>query len=104
MGEERRGQQRVALSLDVRWQSLSGKHAARISDMSMGGCYFESLGQVTVGELIRFEVQLPSGRWLPLVGTVVYHLPTMGFGVQFRNLTETQKQVVESLLDYIEGR
>lgn len=100
MGEERRVAERVPLMLELRWQSLSGKHTARISDMSVGGCYVETMGQVTVGELIRFEVQLPTGRWMPLVGEVVYHLPGMGFGIRYRNLTEGQRQMIESLLDY----
>ncbi len=100
MAEERRSQQRVPLVLDVRWQSLSGKHPARISDMSLSGCYIETMGQVSVGDVVRFEVQLPTGRWMPLIGEVVYHLPGMGFGLRFKMMTETQKSMVESLLDY----
>ncbi|MBD0371685.1 MAG: PilZ domain-containing protein [Pyrinomonadaceae bacterium] len=101
MAEERRGEERVPLMLDLRWESLSGKHTARISDMSLGGCYVETIGQVTVGEVIRFEVQLPTGRWMPLIGDVVYHLPGMGFGIRFRTLTEGQRQMIDSLLDYV---
>lgn len=104
MSEERRSDERVPVTLEVRWGSLSGQRSARISDISMGGCYVEALGQVTMGELIRFEVQLPTGRWLPLVGEVVYHLPSMGFGMRFRNLTETQKEVIASLIDYMVGK
>jgi hypothetical protein len=103
MEDERRNAERVPLMLELRWQSLSGKHTARISDMSMGGCYVETIGQVTVGDLIRFEVQLPTGRWMPLVGEVAYYLPAMGFGLRFRSLTETQRQMVASLLDYVRG-
>jgi hypothetical protein len=104
MADERRSEERVPLLLDIRWGRLSGKHTARISDMSLSGCYVESLGQVTVGELIRFEVQLPAGGWMPLVGEVVYHLPSMGFGVRFRPLTETQKEMIISLLDYVKPK
>ena len=103
MSEERRAQERVPLMLELRWQSLSGKHTARISDISMGGCYVETMGQVTIGDLIRFEVQLPTGRWMPLIGEVVYQLPGMGFGLRFRSLTESQKQMIASLLDYVKG-
>lgn len=101
MAEERRRDERVPLALDVRWESLSGKHSARISDMSLSGCYVEAMGQVSVGEIIRFEVQLPTGRWLPLIGEVVYHLPAMGFGLRFRSLTSTQREVIASLLDFV---
>lgn len=104
MAEERRKAERVPLMLELRWQSLSGRHTARISDMSMGGCYVETMAQVTMGEVIRFEVQLPTGRWLPLVGEVVYHLPAMGFGVQFKSMTETQREMLGNLLDYMKGK
>lgn len=101
MSDERRGEERVPLALDVRWESLSGKHSARISDMSLSGCYIETMGQAAVGEMIRFEVQLPTARWMPLVGEVVYYLPSMGFGVRFRTLTESQREMIASLLDYV---
>lgn len=101
MAEERRGAERVPLMLELRWQSLSGKNTARISDMSLSGCYVETFAQVTVGELIRFEVQLPTERWMPLIGEVVYHLPAMGFGMRFKGLTEGQKEMIASLLDYV---
>jgi hypothetical protein len=100
MTEERRNQERVPLVLEVRWHSLSGKHTARISDLSLSGCYIETMAQVSVDETIRFEVQLPTERWLPLVGEVVYHLPPMGFGVRFKLLTGMQREVIESLVDY----
>lgn len=103
MSEERRSDERVPVTLEVRWSSLSGQRSARISDISMGGCYVEALAPVTMGEIIRFEVRLPTGRWMPLVGEVAYHLPSMGFGMRFRNLTETQTEVIASLLDYMRG-
>src|ERR1043165_990601 len=103
MSEERRAEERIPLFLKRRWKSLSGKHTARISDISLGGCYVETMGQVTMGDLIRFEVQLPTGRWMPLIGEVVYHLPGMGFGLRFRTLTESQKQMIASLINYVKG-
>lgn len=100
MAEERRRAERVPLVLEVRWESLSGKHSARINDLSMNGCYVETMGQVAVGEVVRFEVHLPTGRWMPLIGEVVYHLPAMGFGLQFRTMTRTQREALASLIDY----
>jgi hypothetical protein len=104
MSEDRRVEERVPLMLELRWESLSGKRAARISDMSRSGCYVETIAPVTVGELIRFEVQLPTGRWLPLIGDVVYQLPGMGFGLRFRNLTPAQRDVIASLLEYVKEK
>lgn len=99
MEDERRGERRFPLPLEVRWESLSGKYAARISDLSLGGCYIESLAQVVVGEELRFEIQLPTGLWMPLRGTVVYHHPNLGFGVHFARLTLMERNLLARVLD-----
>jgi hypothetical protein len=100
MPNERRITDRVPLPLEARWGSESGKHTARVSDISLGGCYMESLGQVTVGEVIMFEVQLPTGRWMPLKGHVAYHHPNMGFGVQFKKLTELEANLLRDIVEF----
>ena len=100
MAEERRRDERIPLILEVRWEGLSGKHVARISDISLSGCFVESLGQVSVGELVRFEIQLPTSRWMPLRGEVVYHLASLGFGVQFMGLTTMERNLLAHVIDY----
>jgi hypothetical protein len=91
---------RVLLPLEARWEGLSGRHTARISDLSLGGCYIETLGQVTIGEEISFDIQLPTQNWMPLRGKVIYHFPNMGFGVQFLDLSELESNVLENLIEY----
>jgi hypothetical protein len=98
---DRRQQERMPLLLDVQWESLSGKHSARITDISRGGCYIESLGQVTVGETIRFKIQLPTGRSMSLGGKVMYHHPNLGFGVCFDDLTEQDHNALAQLLEVL---
>lgn len=99
MEGERRGEQRYLLPLEVRWESLSGKYAARINDLSLSGCYIESLARVTSGEEIHFEIQLPTGFWMPLRGTIVYQQPNFGFGVKFGHLTLMERNVLSRVLD-----
>ncbi len=98
MTKERRRYERVRLPLEMRWQGGSGKHEARIYDLSLGGCYIESLGQVTLGERIRFEVQLPAGTWMPFQAKVVHCQERTGFGVEFVYLTELQRRVLAELV------
>jgi c-di-GMP-binding flagellar brake protein YcgR len=97
---ERRRDERIALPLEAHYEALSGKYVARLSDVSLGGCYVESLAQVSVGETIRFEIQLPTGRWLPLQGEVVYHHPHLGFGVRFTDLSELEREMLASIIEY----
>jgi hypothetical protein len=98
--DERRQCERVRLPLEVRWEGLSGRHAARVYDLSLSGCYVETLGQVTRGERIRFEVELPTGRWLSLEGEVMHEQPNMGFGLRLVNLSETSLGMLAHLLEY----
>ena len=90
----------MRLPLELRWEGLSGRHVARVYDLALGGCYIETLGQVTQNEGIRFEIQLPTGRWMSLSGEVVHYQPNMGFAVRFTNLSEAERELLASLLDY----
>jgi hypothetical protein len=100
MPEERRNYERVMLPLEARWEGQSGRYSARISDISLGGCFIESLGQVTVDENISFEVQLPTGNWMPLTGTVVYQYSNIGFGVRYRELSELERNLLADVIEY----
>jgi hypothetical protein len=98
MRENTRHDPRYLLPLEVHWESISGKHEARISDISLGGCYMESLAQVVVGEEIHFEIQLPTGGRMPLRGEVIYHQPNLGFGVRFTNLSVMERNVLAHVI------
>ncbi|MBV9958284.1 MAG: PilZ domain-containing protein [Acidobacteria bacterium] len=100
MSEERRNHERVLLPLEVRWEGQSGRHTARISDISLGGCFIESLGQVSDGERIRFQIQMPTGNWMPLSGLVVYSYPNIGFGVRFREVSEAERDLLAGVIEY----
>jgi hypothetical protein len=103
VSDERRNAERVPLTLEVHWEGLSGQRTARISDLSLGGCYIESLGHVIIGETIVFDILLPTGRVLPVRGEVVYHLPTLGFGVRFVGVTDLERTLLANLIDYVRG-
>ena len=98
MTDERRRYRRALRLLEIRWEDLSGKYNARVTDISPDGCYIESIGKVTVGQQIRFEIQLPTGSWMPFCGDVVNHHPNLGFGVRFIGLTEQDKRVLAQTL------
>jgi hypothetical protein len=99
MTEERREEQRKEITLEVRWEGGSGRHPARISDLGLGGCYLDTLGGVTVGEIISLDIKLPSGEWLPLRGSVAFHHPGLGFSVCFTFLTDEEQQQLSELIN-----
>ncbi len=100
MEDDRRRYERVRIPLDARWEGLSGRHEARVYDLSLSGCYIESSGQVQVEERVRFEIQSPSGRWLSLQGKVRHFQPNFGFAVHFTEPSEAQMSSLAALLAY----
>lgn len=83
-----RKDERVSFLTEVDLEFASGKRAARISDISMGGCYLESIIQVQKGERFNLEIKLTSGECMQFTGEVAYAFEGMGFGVKFIDLND----------------
>ena len=96
--EERRSTPRLTVSLDAVWDGANGNHPARITDLSLGGCYMDTVGEAMTGEIVCFRVSLADGDWLYLEGEVRHHTPKTGFGVRFLELEEQQAEKIEALL------
>ena len=98
MTDNRRTDERVSTNLSVRWEGLSGKHEARLEDVSLGGCFVNTAGRVDPGEIVVFEIKLPSGEWLTLRGEVVSFQQGIGFGVVFSFLTDDEERALRELI------
>src|ERR1044072_6858299 len=96
--DERRSKPRLNVSLDAVWHGESGRQSARVTDLSEGGCYLDTVGEVLKGELVAFRILLPDDDWLYLEGEVKHHRPGRGFGVQFVDLNEEQTDNLSRLL------
>jgi hypothetical protein len=97
MTEERRKSARVRLNLTARYDGLSGTYEARLEDISLGGCFVNTPGQVNVGEMITVDIKM-SSEWLHLRGEVTVYHPGIGFGVAFRLLTDDQERKLKELI------
>lgn len=98
MTNNRRTDERVSTNLAVRWDGQSGRHEARIEDVSVGGCFVNTTGRVDLGEVVSLSVRLPSGEWLPLRGEVVSYQQGIGFGLLFSFLTDEEEQALRELI------
>ena len=99
---DRRTEKRWDVCLDAVWDGKSGNYQARVTDLSEGGCYVDSLGEAVIGEVIVFKLQLPNGEWLELSGEVAHQTPPLGFGLRFVTLTDEQREKLRSLLDHLQ--
>lgn len=105
MSDERRRQGRVPALIEVLWESGSGKYESRTGDINTGGCYIDSMGEVAVGEIIRFKLRLPNEEWIVVKGEVVFKYPNAGFGVRFLSISsEADRKRLEWLVKAEEYR
>jgi hypothetical protein len=89
---------RVAVPLAVILACTSGNPEVRISDLSTGGCYVDSIAPVQPEEIVCLKLLLPNDRTETLYGTVVYVHQGIGFGVQFNDMTREKRTVLEQLV------
>ena len=97
--DDRRSKPRLSVHLDAVWDGGEERHSARVTDLSEGGCYLDTVGEVRAGEIVAFRVLLPDDQWLYLEGEVRHHRHGAGFGVQFVDLNEEQTQNLQRLLE-----
>ncbi|HEV7858685.1 MAG TPA: PilZ domain-containing protein [Pyrinomonadaceae bacterium] len=98
MSDVARKHKRVPALLNVIWEGVAGKHEARTSDITVAGCFIDTLGHVRVGETIKFKLCLPAGNAIELQGEVVHKYPNVGFGVRFTNISEPDRKRLEWLV------
>jgi PilZ domain-containing protein len=96
--DDRRSKPRLSVYLDAVWHGGEERHSARVTDLSEGGCYLDTVGEVMVGEIVAFRVLLPDDDWLYLEGEVRHHRHGVGFGVRFIDLNEEQTEKLLRLL------
>lgn len=88
---ENREHERKSFLAEMVLECASGKRQVRITDISVGGCYVETIVSVQVGEEVKFTLSHQDGRLVPFTGEVAYHFEGLGFGVRFTNLNDEQK-------------
>lgn len=101
---EQRKNTRVPVRLEVEWGHLPSRCPDVTSDLSLGGCYVESLNSVKVGQVLNLSLSLPSKKTLRFRGEVRYHQPTIGFGVKFLQLSPFEQATLEALIRYWKKR
>ena len=93
-----RNQARTPVSLNIILEGASGKRQARISDISLGGCFIDCVTPINQGETVSFQVKIADDQWLALTGEVVYLFSGVGIGVRFDSLTEDARSLLEHLI------
>ncbi|HKQ51823.1 MAG TPA: PilZ domain-containing protein [Pyrinomonadaceae bacterium] len=98
LNDERRKNDRVKVSLQATWEGVLTILKGEVVDLSTTGCFILTNDQVTVGELIRLEIQQPREGVLYLWAEVVYQMSEIGFGVRFTGADEAEMKRLEWLV------
>ena len=98
-----RKEDRYSYLTEVEFEFASGKNSARISDISSGGCYIDTIAQLPVGESIALHISATDGQSMRFVGKVAYILDGFGFGVEFTDLTDEHRAFLAKLLASASG-
>jgi len=97
---ERRIEPRVTVSLEALWEGMSGNFEARISDISLHGCFLETIGQASEGERVWFRIKTPTGRWIQLVGEVIYCQLMLGLGLRFTEMRAEDQAMLRQMIEF----
>lgn len=98
MNKERRGDERVPTNLPAKWDGLSGRHEARMEDISLSGCFVNTTGRVDIGEVVALQVKPPSGEWLTLRGEVTSYQDGLGFALIFSFSSDEEEYALRELI------
>jgi hypothetical protein len=101
MSRERRIQRRFNVCFDAIWDGARNNANARVTDLSEGGCYIDSIAEVAEGEILRLKIKMPDGEWLDLAAEVAHSFARLGFGLRFVNLDEEQQLKLDLLLTHL---
>jgi hypothetical protein len=96
--EEKRQYERKPFLTEITLEFSSGKREARISDLSMGGCYVDTIASAPEGEPVKISIQTPSGESMQFEGEVAYVLPGFGFGIRFTDLTDERTDFLNKII------
>jgi hypothetical protein len=98
MTEEKRKHERLPLVMEASWEGSGSKSLARTVDISATGCFIDTLGPVEVGETLNLRLTLPDGEYIAVQSVVMYRMPSLGFGVRFTGISDSDRLRLDALL------
>jgi hypothetical protein len=93
-----RQHERTQYFTEISLESASGKRPARISDVSLGGCFVDTLTNVCQGEEVHLSGDVDGGGHLDIRGTVAYVMNGFGFGVAFTKFDNGSEETIKKLV------
>lgn len=103
MTNERRSARRIPGPFDGGWNGESGSRECRITDLSAGGCFIDSLSNNAVGTKVNVQIRL-AGQVFQLRAVVAYVDRVQGFAVTFTNNDAATMQAFADAVQAVESQ
>lgn len=97
--QERRTAPRLRTNISVRWETLKSQGRGSVCDLSSGGCFVLTGGELEAKDLVRLELVL-NDQIVTVWGYVVYQVREMGFAVRFVLQIEDDRRAIEQLIEH----
>lgn len=81
------------------WLGASGSAKIRFGDLSMGGCFAQTLIKPKVGDHTSLSVDGLDGAPIVLKGRVVSVDPTLGFAIEYEDMDQASLDRLRALLE-----
>ena len=82
---------------EIVFESASGQREARLSEVSLGGCFIDTIVDTPVGEQVSFQV-IGHDPPVRFSGEVIYTFPGIGFGLKFADLSPSGEEYLKSIM------
>lgn len=76
----------------------AGRSNARISEISLGGCFVDSIASVMEGDPLSLTISAGSAGSQHFDGEIAYTLPGFGFGIRFKSLNGAQLDFLRKVI------
>lgn len=93
--DDRRRYDRARLIVDVFFDGSDATGVASTKDISVGGFYMNTQTVIPEGSVLLVRIPFPDGKQVVANAEVVYSNPTRGVGLQFKSLSEENREVIE---------
>ncbi|HEU4711866.1 MAG TPA: PilZ domain-containing protein [Pyrinomonadaceae bacterium] len=101
MEKERRSAPRARVNLPARWEGVSSRETATVTDLSRSGCFVLSGGKVGVKELVWLEIQLSTEQAVQFWAEVVDQASEIGFALKFNSASQEDEESLARFLEQI---
>jgi uncharacterized protein (TIGR02266 family) len=101
MGIDKRDNLRHFAVTEVSYEHMGLQFQGRISDLSQGGFFIDSINPLPDGSLISFRLSLPGDESeIPITGEgrVAWKRPMQGMGISFTRLSDADQDRLKTFL------